>query len=175
MKISLVFSRKMNKRLISLLLTIIIFFSGGIGVFKGGNPLNDLQINGTENAEEVAGFTAGNPLAMGLASAAGNAIKQGINKGFEQIDVGEVVTASATAGVTCGLLNKVRAAGKVILTTAKPSISNILSTGAKTALEFGAAELGGQVISNIFGSKKEYSLEAVGVKMGIGFVAGSIV
>ena len=48
----------------------------------------------------------GNPVAIGLASALGNTVKQGINKGFSNIDVGEVVVSgiSGFAGAGAGKL-----------------------------------------------------------------------
>ena len=162
----------MNKRLISLFLTLIIFISGGIGVIKGVNPLNDLQINAAENAEAVAGFTAGNPLAMGVASAAGNAVKQGINKGFDNIDVGEVVV-SGTVGLVSAGAGKVaaKAITKISSTAINKAGKIVLSALTEGTIEAGL-DVGRQGIEIATGKRESIDLIQTVTSFGIGMMTG---
>lgn len=94
----------MNKLLISLFLTIILLLRRGIVAFNGNPHPADSKVSTAEGAivDGVAGFTNGNPAAMGFASAAANAVKQGINEGFDKIDKNEVVISGIMGYVGAG-------------------------------------------------------------------------
>ena len=150
-----------------------------VGQLVSGTSWDDLNWKsvGASAAEgaivgAVAGFTAGNPLAMGVASAAGNAVKQGINKGFDNIDVGEVVV-SGTVGLVSAGAGKVasKAITKISSTTINKAAKVTLSALTEGTIEAGL-DLGRQGIEIAAGKRESIDLVQTVTSFGMGMITG---